>query len=45
MTYYDCKFERERKQHPTHWVIMPCGYTVYKLVFIGPALEPNSAYI
>ena len=35
MTYYHCKFERERKANPTHWMIWPMGYATYRLVQIG----------
>lgn len=34
MSYYEAKFAREQKPHPTDWLIAPDGRG-FKLVFIG----------
>lgn len=35
MTNYEAKFARERKPHPSHWLIKPIGRNRFALVYIG----------
>ena len=39
MNYYEAKFEREKKAHPTCWIIVPNGRGRVNLVRI--ALDPK----
>lgn len=32
MTYYEAKFAREAKDHPTHWMILPTTNGKVKLI-------------
>ena len=36
MNHYEAKFERERKDNPSEWIIAPAGRYGVKLVHIGP---------
>lgn len=35
MSYYEAKFARERKERPSHWVILGSGDNC-RLVYLGP---------
>lgn len=35
MTYYQAKFERERKARPQDWVVVPAGRSAFSLIYIG----------
>lgn len=35
MNYYTCKFEREQKNRPLDWIIVPTGSGHCRLIFIG----------
>lgn len=44
MNYYACKFKRERKRNPMHWMIQPDATGMCRLVYIGPKRDTQKRH-